>query len=845
MADAAIDFATDFVGDFAFDALPVDSFVTDFGGEFLTDFSGDFVDFGSFVDFNDLTYQVGDFAGSADWFDFNYGGDILSDSFTDFGVDPFGGFDDFAGISNFDAFDVTDFSGYGGFADVGEIPFSGISISDVGEIPGITAFSGDVASVVQGPGFLDSILAGEYGQAFDIAKEGIGGVIDKATDLFPSQDQFAKIVENQAKSIITGVVKNTIATGVSATVGKIPVVGGAVSGAVTRGLTTEAVRNINGYPTRDPSLSQILGIPAPRSPLQTPGFGDGIQIAAGPGFDFSGLLNNATNPYKSTGPDALTRLLGDPNAPEYTGDDPIVRERLGLPPVSSSSPLAVGFTDDYLSSGDADSLLEAQARENRDFVNDTGGYTVDPFGGIDPIPQTISVVANYESRFDEFTGRYEVVETNTGVVVASGLDEDESQTFAADQNAVAENIDVPNPDAPLVELSNPQQAVDVNAIYEYPRGPNGELPFDDEGNLMPGFQLNENNEPVFVGFGDPTFSPANVPFADRQVYISRDDQGFLLPGWAFDENLGDYFIGEVNGRLFVDPNTALSAEMSRKEALLTQARQQFTIQNQRKQANDGDWRVKLRLAPGANYLYRANDGKGSQAGILQPLAVTDGVIFPYTPVINTVYKANYNSYDLTHSNYRGYFYQNSYVGEINIQAVFTAQDTAEANYLLAVIHFFRSVTKMFYGQDAQRGAPPPLVFLQGLGTYQFNLHPCVVSQFNYNLPADVDYIRAGSPNIDGTNLLIRRDRQNLPTNVFSGALERLRNAGLPKGGIFQPIPSQTLGLNSPTYVPTKLQIDLILLPIQSRRQVSQQFSLQNFANGNLIKGGTNQPGAFW
>jgi hypothetical protein len=81
-----------------------------------------------------------------------------------------------------------------------------------------------------------------------------------------------------------------------------------------------------------------------------------------------------------------------------------------------------------------------------------------------------------------------------------------------------------------------------------------------------------------------------------------------------------------------------------------------------------------------------------------------------------------------------------------MRCTFTAQDTGEANYLLAVITFFKSVTKMFYGQDAERGAPPPLVYLSGLGEYQFNEHPCVVSQFNYNLPSDADYIRAGSPN---------------------------------------------------------------------------------------------------
>jgi hypothetical protein len=34
-----------------------------------------------------------------------------------------------------------------------------------------------------------------------------------------------------------------------------------------------------------------------------------------------------------------------------------------------------------------------------------------------------------------------------------------------------------------------------------------------------------------------------------------------------------------------------------------------------------------------------------------------------------------------------------------------------------------------------------------------------------------------------------------------------------------------------------MEISLTLLPMQSRSQVSKQFSLQGFANGNLLKGG--------
>jgi hypothetical protein len=266
------------------------------------------------------------------------------------------------------------------------------------------------------------------------------------------------------------------------------------------------------------------------------------------------------------------------------------------------------------------------------------------------------------------------------------------------------------------------------------------------------------------------------------------------------------------------------------------AQRQAVLEAQRKLVNNGDWRVRLSLAAGADYLYNA-----SSPGILAPLARTGGVIFPYMPKIDVAYKAEYDNYSLTHSNYKGYFYKSSYTDSVSLTATFTAQDTSEANYLLAVIHFFRSVTKMFYGQDAQRGAPPPLVYLTGLGEYQFAAHPCVVQSFQYNLPNDVDYIRAGSPNINGANLFTRRDRQDLPTNPITGAVKRLQNLfssqGINKGAVQNRQAPPTLLKNSPTYVPTKIDCTISLLPMQTRAQVSQVFSLKSFANGDLIKGG--------
>jgi hypothetical protein len=258
---------------------------------------------------------------------------------------------------------------------------------------------------------------------------------------------------------------------------------------------------------------------------------------------------------------------------------------------------------------------------------------------------------------------------------------------------------------------------------------------------------------------------------------------------------------------------------------------------------DGDWRVKLRLAPQATYLYKA-----PEPGILAPLAVTDGIIFPYTPTIDVQYRAEYQNYSPTHSNYQHYFYKNSSVQTVQLQAEFTAQDTIEAEYMLACIHFLKSASKMFYGQDAERGSPPPLLYLTGLGEYQFNESPCVVTEFNYNLPSDVNYIRARSRHINRDDRLqFQKPLATTTTNGNFSALNRLKTAvtNALNGGPqplqvgakpFTPSPGN-LGSKGATYVPTKIAMTINLLPIVSRQQVSQQFSLREYANGNLIKKG--------
>jgi hypothetical protein len=185
------------------------------------------------------------------------------------------------------------------------------------------------------------------------------------------------------------------------------------------------------------------------------------------------------------------------------------------------------------------------------------------------------------------------------------------------------------------------------------------------------------------------------------------------------------------------------------------------------------------------------------------------------------------------------------VDQVNITCDFTAQDDYEANYLLAVIHFFRSMTKMFYGQDQnpRRGTPPPLCYMFGMGNYQFAAHPLAIQSFSYSLPADVDYIKTVSPSLTGAKVATAEATK---TTAPAG---RLDGTGADKGGV-QPSPTtKQIGYTGEpgtvTWVPTKIQLAITCVPMMSRNQVSNKFSLKDYANGTLLNGIGKPGGGFW
>ena len=210
---------------------------------------------------------------------------------------------------------------------------------------------------------------------------------------------------------------------------------------------------------------------------------------------------------------------------------------------------------------------------------------------------------------------------------------------------------------------------------------------------------------------------------------------------------------------------------------------------------EDDWRVRISLQPSlAKYFY--ND---SNNPLLNHLVQTNGVIFPYTPQIQVTHQARYNPQIVTHSNYASYFYEGSEVQSISIQGDFTVQNVGEGQYLMAAIHFFRSVTKMFFGRDVYAGAPPPIVFLNGFGSLYFPNVSCVVTTFSHTMPSEVDYIEIPLA-------------QSL--NNYAGNSINLTRQNLVR-------------------LPTASSLSVTLQPIYSRTNIGNNFNLQSFAQGKL------------
>tara|TARA_B100000123_G_scaffold267196_1_gene240264 strand:+ start:2960 stop:3562 length:603 start_codon:yes stop_codon:yes gene_type:complete len=144
-------------------------------------------------------------------------------------------------------------------------------------------------------------------------------------------------------------------------------------------------------------------------------------------------------------------------------------------------------------------------------------------------------------------------------------------------------------------------------------------------------------------------------------------------------------------------------------------------------------RVKLLLKRNAPSIYLQ--------GPASPLNTERGIMFPIQPDITYSQSVAYTPYDLTHTNYTFNAYRNTPSPDIQLTAQFASVTDEEARYTYAVLHFLRSISKMFFGKEQSNpvaGTPPPVLEFSAFGTQQFNRIPVVVSQFSTTYDSNVD-----------------------------------------------------------------------------------------------------------
>lgn len=202
-------------------------------------------------------------------------------------------------------------------------------------------------------------------------------------------------------------------------------------------------------------------------------------------------------------------------------------------------------------------------------------------------------------------------------------------------------------------------------------------------------------------------------------------------------------------------------------------------------------------------------GPRNDTNILFPLYQTGGVLFPYTPSITTGSVAEYDNTPFVQTNYNYNAYIRSYPKPIGITAEFTAQSNDEALYLLAVIHFFRSITKSYFGIEpyAKAGTPPPTLIFNYLGEYQFNNVPVIVKYFDYTYEANVDYVPVDTTGTKST--YSENIRVSLPAANSKGY----------------------------TWVPTHMTVNLELETQYIPIKIRDEFNLDEFRSGGLYNKG--------
>lgn len=269
--------------------------------------------------------------------------------------------------------------------------------------------------------------------------------------------------------------------------------------------------------------------------------------------------------------------------------------------------------------------------------------------------------------------------------------------------------------------------------------------------------------------------------------------------------LDTLFPGLGGGTPDLRDNAFAELVTAKQAASLTE--QQLIINERQKTKDSGvlsdsyDWRARLRPKNGGIEQFYADIGRadgGVVDYLMRPIKNSNGFVFPNTPTVFLSASANYDQSDMQGQNYSINTYRNTTLQPLSVTAELSANDIYEARYMLGVLTFLKIACKSYYGdaalEDGTYGMPPPVLLFEYMGEHGFNKVPVVLTNYTVNFPSDIDYV----PVVTGTN----ESEDPLVT-----------------------------------YVPSKIELSIILLPTYTPQKMRKKFDLQKIANGSGYKDG--------
>lgn len=232
---------------------------------------------------------------------------------------------------------------------------------------------------------------------------------------------------------------------------------------------------------------------------------------------------------------------------------------------------------------------------------------------------------------------------------------------------------------------------------------------------------------------------------------------------------------------------------------------------------------------------------GSLGGPLEPIKMSGGLVFQYTPTITETIAVKYaDSGDLVHTNESYQVYKGTDNRKISLSNVsFTADTEENARYMLAAIHFFRVYTLMDFGKG-KSGKPPSPMWFSAYGKLAFDQIPVLLSGANITWSHEKDYIRVSASIMPGlSNTSSRRagqaDEPTTNSTPGAGAFSKL----IPSlgGGLGQKSSGAGGGTSGDyVWVPAKIDIDGIVLTVQHTPSYwKNTFSLKEFYSGGMLE----------